>query len=209
MKGKEKEKIVSQPVPESVRIGALLAETATLIAQTQAALAGLPAEKLPLLAAAQLDADGLARVDQQARAYTIDLADLETRRGLLTQQLWRAETDEAAVRVQEIVTECGRLVTAATTALAALDECQAVLLTTLATVVDIHVQHLRLTKERNWLTASYRLPAVEVPRLAEFDPAPALQHKMGGICERLHQERLQLPPKRKQKPDDGGVFAEG
>jgi hypothetical protein len=210
MKGKEKEKLVSsQNVLESTRIAALLTETTVLIEAKQAALAQIPHEKATVLGEGALDVDAVVQLDTKKTALDLAITDLELRQKLLQQQLWTAEGDEARVRLQAITTQCEQLVRAATTARALVADCEQALINAVHGLVLLHVEHLRLTRECTWLAASYRLPRSELPRLVEFDPAPEVQRKMGEAFEILHQERLQLPPRRKQKPDDGGIFAEG
>jgi DNA-directed RNA polymerase subunit H (RpoH/RPB5) len=211
MKAKEKEKLVSsQNVLESTRIAALIRETHTLIAAKQADLLQIPADHQTLLGAADaVDVPRVVALKQQQVTLDLDLEDLSQRVRLLETQKWEAEKVEAADRVREIVTECEQLVRAATTARALVADCEQALINAVHGLVLLHVEHLRLRRECTWLAASYRLPRSELPRLVEFDPAPEVQRKMGEVFEILHQARLQLPPKRKQKPDDGGVFAEG
>jgi chromosome segregation ATPase len=210
MKAPEKGKVVSsQIVLESSRIGALIYETQMLIEQKKAGLAQIPSEKAKVLGEADLNVEGIARLDSHQAALTIDLADLETRIRLLETKKWEAEADEARARLQAITTQCEQLVRAATTARALVADCEQALINAVHGLVLLHVEHLRLTREYNWLAASYRLPRRELPPLVEFDPAPEVQLKLGAAFEILHQARLTLPPKRKQKPDDGGVFAEG
>jgi hypothetical protein len=209
MRAKEKLTTTSSPpVKESERLSILIAETTDLLAATQTALLHLPARHTALLGEAEVDLGQVAQVKEDTVSLDLDVTDLTTRLRLLEQQKWAAEKVEAQARLADITTEAAGLVTTARTALTVLDECQAALIAALTTVVDVHVRHAQLIKERNWLTSSYRLPRSELPRLTEFAGMPELTVKVGEVCELLHQEQLRPPVPRKRRPVTESVFEE-
>jgi hypothetical protein len=207
MKAKDKG-MIPPSQPESARLGQLLTETVALIAQKQAALAQIPSEKRHVLGESDLNVDGIVQLDTKRSALDVELHDLEMRRMLLHQRLWQAEVSEAQVRLATIATEAAGLVTALGQARTVLDDCQAALIAALTTVVDVHVRHVRLLKEHNWITSSYRLPPIELPRLSEFAGMPELTVKVGEACEVWHQEQLRPPLPRKRRPVTDSVFEE-
>jgi chromosome segregation ATPase len=208
MKATEKTKIVSQSVPESVRLGNLLAETVAIIAQKQAGLTQIPSEKLPLLGEGDLNVEGIAQLDVKKTALNLDIGDLEVRRQLLTEQVWAAECTEAQARLVDINTDCGRLVHAASQAQAVVAEAEGALVAALDVLATIHTQHLERLREHNWLVHSYRIPPVALPRLGEFTAVPELTVKVGRVIDRLHQAQLRPLPPRKVRPRTDSVFAD-
>jgi hypothetical protein len=206
MRAKEKEIISHPQVLESRRISALISETIRVIAEKQAALAGLPDEKRALLGEPVLNVEGVTRVDRQTQAVTLDLADLETRVQLLRQQQWAAEKCEAGERLQAITTECEQLGEQVAHALSALEEAEDAVLERLRVVVRCYLRHLELVREKSFLTASYRLGLVTLPALPEFAPLPQFASKVGAAMQPLLDLRLRGPLPRRQPPKSDSVF---
>jgi hypothetical protein len=208
MRATEKTKIVSQFVPESVRLGQLIVETEQLLASTQTAVQQSLVDERTVLGEPAFDLARLAEVKAQHRTLDLTEHDLSTRLRLLEMQRWQAEQREAGERLREIATECERLVGIAAQAQAILDEAESAVLESLRAVVSVYVRHLELTREKTYLTSSYRLGLVAVPVLPELDPCPTLFAQMGEAMQPLLDLRLRAPVPKRQKPKSDGVFAD-